>query len=116
MSNKGDKAGCCESLAALMKPSFFKALCDPNRIALLAGLSRSDEPQTVQDIACCCNVDLSVVSRHLAKLKEAGILEAEKKGKEVHYSIKAPEVIQTLRAIANSLEACCKPTKRRKKS
>lgn len=95
-----------------MSPQFFKALCDPNRIALLTGLSTQTKAQTVQEMACCCNVDLSVVSRHLTKLKEAGILTAEKKGKEVHYSVNASKIVSTLRGIADCLESCITPNKK----
>ena len=35
---------------------------------------------TVTEAAGCCPVDLSVVSRHLATLKEAGILQADLNG------------------------------------
>jgi DNA-binding transcriptional ArsR family regulator len=39
-------------------------------------------------------------------LKEAGILHAEKKGKEVYYSIRAKELAEALRGIADLIESC----------
>ena len=110
----GERAGgggaCCRDLGALMEPRFFKALGDANRIALLAGLSRCCAPVTVGEIARCCPVDVSVVSRHLAMLREVGILEARKHGKEVHYAICYTKLATTLRALADAIDACCPPT------
>ena len=93
----------------LLSPQFFKALCDPTRLTILGDVARQDEPATVSRIAGCCAIDLSVVSRHLATLRDAGILKAEKRGKEVHYSLRTDDVVGRLRALANALEACCKP-------
>ena len=101
-------AACCEiGLADVLSPRLFKALCDPNRLAMLARLAHSCAPCTVSQIAECCPIDLSVVSRHLAQLREAGILHAERRGKEVRYSLRTRELVQTLRAIADAIERCC---------
>jgi len=70
--------------------------------------NRAGGPQTVSEVAGCCPTDLSVVSRHLATLCDAGILEAEKPGKEVYYSICYLELATTLRAMADAIESCCR--------
>ncbi|SFM78215.1 ArsR/SmtB family transcription factor [Thermodesulforhabdus norvegica] len=101
---------CCketEALERLLSPEFFKALTDPNRIAIVCVLSKSQMPLTVTQIAENLPVDISVVSRHLAILRDAGILLARKKGKEVRYSINTGELIRFLRALADAFEACC---------
>ncbi|MDC0358707.1 metalloregulator ArsR/SmtB family transcription factor [Oligoflexia bacterium] len=98
---------CCDDIGTVLEPRFFKALCDPMRLSLLASLAQRCEPCTVSEIATCCPIDISVVSRHLAMLKEAGILEAEKQGKEVYYSVPYKKVAQTLRSIADTIESCC---------
>lgn len=55
-------------------------------------------------------------SRHLAILRDAGIVSAERRGKEVYYSICAPSLVETLRSLADAIEACCPaPGKRREK-
>ena len=100
-------AGCCAGLGSVLSPKLFKALCDPNRLAILVRVAESCAPATVSQIAECCPVNLSVVSRHLAQLREAGVLSAEKRGKEVYYSARAEELVRTLRAIADALERCC---------
>ena len=98
---------CCPELGELLEPRFFKALCDPNRIALVARLAQCVKPCTVSQMAECCPIDLSVVSRHLAILRDTGILRAEKRGKEVYYSVDYPRLVGTLRAFADAIDACC---------
>jgi DNA-binding transcriptional ArsR family regulator len=98
---------CSSQLGEVMDPGFFKALSDPNRIAILARLAQCCDPSTVSQVAQCCTVDMSVVSRHLAALRDAGILEAQKRGKEVYYSVRYPELVNTLRRIADAIDACC---------
>jgi len=88
---------------------FFRALSDPNRVALLNRLAACGRPCCVSELKECCPVDFSVTSRHLAMLREAGILAAEKCGKEVRYSVRFDEVIRQLRAMADAIEACCPP-------
>lgn len=100
--------GCCRGLARLFDVRFFRALCDPCRITILTHLAGQDGPRTVSETARCCPTDLSVVSRHLAILRDAGMLTAEKRGKEVFYSVRYPELAATLRAMADAVESCCR--------
>ena len=104
---KQTDCGCRMDLDGLLEPRFFKALCDPNRIALLARLARCCEPCSVTQLCTCCPVDVSVVSRHLAMLRDAGILQAAKRGKEVYYTVRFGELARTLRDIADAIDACC---------
>lgn len=95
-------------IEAVVAPDFFAALADANRMAILARLATSEsETMTVGEVAGCCDVDLSVVSRHLSKLRDAGLVSAERRGREVHYCCRAVEVAATLRALAEALESCC---------
>src|SRR5215510_1529698 len=74
----------------------FKALADPTRIRIL-GLLASAE-------VCVCNLHeslrlpQSLVSRHLAYLRRAGLVAARKEGLWVHYRLAVPrdEVTRTL--------------------
>lgn len=99
---------CCSApLESHLPAEFFKALGDPNRIALLARLAVCGRPATVSEIACCLPIDLSVVSRHLRQLKDAGILDCEKQGKEVRYFVLYNKFATLLRKIAKAIEECC---------
>lgn len=97
----------CRPVEQALQPEFFRALCDPARVEILCRLARCCQPQNVSQIASCCPTDISVVSRHLAMLRQAGILEAQKSGKQVHYSVRYSELAATLRQMADAIEACC---------
>ena len=100
---------CCKvaDLERLLSPKFFKAMCDPNRIAILCHLAQCCIPLTVSQIAENLPVDVSVVSRHLSMLRDSEILIARKQGKKVYYYINTRQLIQILRSIADAFETCC---------
>lgn len=102
-----DLSACCRKLKASFSPKLFKALCDPNRLAILSALAEAGKPQPVGDIAACSPTDLSVVSRHLATLREAGIVNAEKRGRSVYYGVRYDALAAALREMADALDACC---------
>jgi DNA-binding transcriptional ArsR family regulator len=86
---------------------FFRALCDPTRLRILASLVEAREPRTVSEVAEGFPVDGSVVSRHLAVLRDQGILLAERQGKEVRYSVNTELLASVLHGFASAVEACC---------
>lgn len=97
----------CEmSLVQAMRPEVFKALCDPNRIAIVATLATKRGPSNVSDIAEGCGIDFSGVSRHLKILKEAGLLSAVRQGRTVQYALKSDELIATLEGLTAALKQC----------
>jgi DNA-binding transcriptional ArsR family regulator len=98
---------CCAGLQTLLSPRLFKALSDPRRISLLVRLAEEGRPCTVGQLASGSGVDLSVVSRHLAALREAGVITCEKQGKEVWCSVQTGAVTRLLRDLADALESCC---------
>ncbi len=85
----------------------FKALGDPNRLRLVFRLLGAERGQNVGQAAGCCPVDLSVVSRHLSVLREAGVITREKRGKEAVYRIDSENLPAVLRSLADALESCC---------
>jgi DNA-binding transcriptional ArsR family regulator len=97
---------CC-GLPGAPDARFFRALCDPTRLRILATLVEAGEPRTVSEIAQRFPVDVSVVSRHLAVLRDQGILAAEKQGKEVRYSVDYRFLVSALQGFATAVEACC---------
>ena len=100
---------CCAGIDQVLEARLFKALCDSTRLNLLADPAQGGSPRTVGDIARGLPVDLSVVSRHLAMLKAAGVLEATRHGKEVRYTVRYEGLADTFRAIAGAIDACCPP-------
>lgn len=102
-----DQRGPQRALEDLISGELFRALCDDTRCAIVARLACCGTPTTVSDVADCCPVDLSVVSRHLGVLRDAGIVRAERRGRQVFYTADARALADALRRIADALEACC---------
>jgi ArsR family transcriptional regulator, arsenate/arsenite/antimonite-responsive transcriptional repressor len=94
--------------------TLFKALGDKNRLNIFKHFCNCSllgtKENSVNDVKECCDVDLSVISRHLAALKNAGVLNAKKEGKNVFYSLNGKEIAKTLRELADSIENCCPDT------
>ncbi len=92
----------------LGQAGLFKALGHPKRLELVRRLIACGRPCGVTELDECCTVDFSVVSRHLALLRDAGILRAEKRGREVYYSVVAEAVVPELRRLADAISCCSK--------
>jgi ArsR family transcriptional regulator len=105
MSEKPPK-NCRAALDEHLQPDLFRALCDPSRLEVLRRLAGASSPQTVTEIADCCGVHISGVSRHLAHLHRANVVHAEKIGREMRYRLECDLVTQTLRGLADALDAC----------
>jgi len=91
------------------KAAIFKALGHPSRLAMVERLSLGE--------CCVCKLvelvgaDFSTVSKHLAVLKKAGIVEDDKRGQNVYYRLKVPCLIRFIDcveavAIQNNKEYC----------
>lgn len=99
-------AACCRPIDGLLKPELFKALGDPTRVALLACIAKCGRECSVGEIAECCSVDLSVVSRHLAQLEQAGVCTSRREGRTVFYGVRYADLCGTLRALADAIDEC----------
>ena len=97
---------CCGPLDTCLDAALFKALSDPTRLALLACLAKCGRGCSVSEVAECCSVDFSVVSRHLALLERAGVLSAVKSGRTVTYEVRYEHLAQSLRAVADAVMDC----------
>ncbi len=73
------------------KAKVFKALGHPTRLMMVEKLSAGE--CCVCELVDLAGVDFSTVSRHLSVLKEAGIIQDEKRGKKVFYRLELPCVI-----------------------
>ncbi len=63
----------------------FEALADPNRRRLLAALASS--PSTATELAGGLPISRQAVVKHLSALADAGLLERERRGREVQYRV-----------------------------
>ena len=69
------------------RAKILKALAHPSRLKLIDKLAEQDEV-CVCDLTEVIGSDMSTVSRHLAQLKNAGIVESEKRGQMVFYRLR----------------------------
>jgi len=63
----------------------FKALADPTRRTIFEGLCREGE-QTVGALTALAGVSQPAVSKHLAALKQAGLVLDRHAGRQTHYA------------------------------
>ncbi len=83
---------------AVRLAAVFKALADPVRLRLFSKVAAAPGRE-----ACVCDIqDVGVsqptVSHHLKKLREAGLLSAERRGTWVHYRVE-PSAVAGLSAL-----------------
>ena len=79
-----------------------KALAHPTRLFLVEELSRA--PRCVCELTERVGADISTVSKHLAVLRGAGIVEDEKRGPQVFYRLRCPCVTQFLGCVEAVLQ------------
>ncbi len=95
-------------LDRLLDPELFRALGDPTRLLLLACLCKCARECTVSEVGGCCDVDLSVVSRHLATLERAGAVRSRREGRTVFYAASFDHLTTSLRSLADALDDCAR--------
>ncbi len=84
----------------------FKALSDPTRQKIM--LMLEGRARTVSEIVDFFNLSQPTISRHLSVLKNAGLVEAEKKGQNVFYCLSEPNLKACCVGFFSSF-ACCQP-------
>jgi len=70
------------------RASVFKALGHPSRLAIIDYLA--DGEKCVCELNEIIDADVSTVSRHLATLRNAGIVSSEKRGNKIYYTLRTP--------------------------
>ena len=65
------------------KAAIFKALAHPTRLFILDEIEK--KPKCVCELTAKIGVDTSTVSKHLSVLREAGLVNNEKRGNQVFY-------------------------------
>jgi len=79
------------------KAQIIKALAHPTRLFIVDELSRGE--RCVNDLTDMIGVEMPTVSRHLSVLKNAGLLEDEKRGSQVFYRLSVPCVLNFFKCV-----------------
>ena len=69
-----------------------KAMAHPTRLFIVDALSHGE--RCVCELTEMVGADMSTVSKHLAILKSAGIVDDDKRGSQVYYSLRCPCILQ----------------------
>jgi ArsR family transcriptional regulator, arsenate/arsenite/antimonite-responsive transcriptional repressor len=95
---------CCGPDVPAMEPAaardvaeIFKALADPTRVAIVSRLA-SGEACCVCDLTDSFELSQPTVSHHLRILRDAGLVESERRGTFAYYWL-VPEAMDRLRGI-----------------
>jgi ArsR family transcriptional regulator len=81
----------------------IKALGHPSRLFMVEELAKGE--RCVQDLTEMVGADMSTVSKHLAVLKTAGIVQDEKRGLMVYYSLRVPCILNFFGCVEAVLKA-----------
>jgi ArsR family transcriptional regulator len=76
----------------------LKLIAHPVRLSVVNRLS-AVKSMTVNELVALLEIDQPLVSHHLSQMRLRGILAARKQGKEVHYSLKEPNLVRVLECI-----------------
>jgi len=85
----------------------IKALAHPARLLIVDELSNHGE-RCVCELTEMIGSDMSTVSRHLAQLKNAGLVEDEKRGQMVFYRLRVPCLLNFFNCIESVMECNAK--------
>jgi ArsR family transcriptional regulator len=66
----------------------MKALADPTRLTMVAALWKTQQPICICDFTADLELSQPTISHHMAKLKEAGLVESAKQGIWVYYRLR----------------------------
>jgi ArsR family transcriptional regulator, virulence genes transcriptional regulator len=85
---------------AVEAAAMMKQLANPSRLLILCQLLSGEKP--VGELAESVGLSQSALSQHLAKMREAGLVDCEKRGQMVYYrmaSMQANALLSTLHLI-----------------
>jgi len=79
------EAACAEQTPVARLAEGFGALAEPKRLGILAQLAGGE--RCACDLTGCCGERQPLLSFHLRRLREGGLVRARREGRWVHYSL-----------------------------
>ena len=86
-----------------LRAKIIKALAHPARLAMMDELVTHGE-RCVCELTELVGADMSTVSRHLAQLRNAGIVEDERRGAKIFYKLCFPCIGRLLECLNGSCD------------
>jgi len=93
------------------RAKIIKALAHSTRLFLVDELARNGE-RCVWELTEMVGADMSTVSRHLAMLKGAGIVEDERRGASVYYRLRVQCVLNFFECVESVMKSNAKDQQR----
>ena len=85
------------------RAAVIKAMAHPTRLFIVDQLSHGE--RCVCELTKMIGADMSTVSRHLAVLKGAGVVEDEKRGAQVFYKLRMPCILNFFECVESVIRA-----------
>jgi ArsR family transcriptional regulator len=70
------------------RAELMRALGDPTRLTMVASLWKANAPICICDFTAGLELTQPTISHHMAKLREAGLVESEKRGIWIYYRLR----------------------------
>ena len=86
-----------------MSHPLFSIIDNEVRVKLVMCLSNGEK--TVSELISNCGLSQSAVSQHLQKMRLAGVVSVNKKGREMYYSIQDKRVLDICKDIFNYINS-----------
>jgi ArsR family transcriptional regulator len=89
------------------RAQIIKAMAHPTRLFIVDELSRVEE-RCVCELTEMIGADISTVSKHLTILRNAGIVNDDKRGNQVYYSLRVPCIMDFFRCVESVMQCSAK--------
>ena len=86
----------------LLNSKLCRILSEPKRIQILYTLQ--NEPHHVTALSNELNIPQSTISRHLAMLRQCGLVSSEREGASIIYQLAEPQIIDIIDSIQELLK------------
>ena len=84
------------------RAGIVKAMAHPSRLFIVDELSRGE--RCVQELTKMIGADMSTVSKHLAVLKGAGLIEDQKRGSKAYYRLRCSCILTFFNCVEDVLK------------
>ncbi len=81
----------------------LKALAHPSRLLIIEELETTE--RCVCELTEMVGADISTVSKHLAVLRQAGLVQDDKRGNQVYYRLRVPCILKFFDCVESVLES-----------
>ena len=85
------------------RAKIVKAMAHPTRLFIVDQLADGNE-KCVCELTEMIGADMSTVSKHLTVLKSSGIIQDEKRGSQVYYTLRVPCVLRFFECVESVMK------------